>query len=473
MLLPKEFEDRMKELLGKHYNAFSAAMDTPAVRALRVNTLKCSTDHFEEICDFQCKKLSFCDEGYIFTHDHIGSHPLHHAGAIYVQEPAAMAVIECLHIEPGMKILDACASPGGKSTQVAAKLRGNGVIVSNEIDSGRCQVLAQNIERMGVRNAVITNTDSRELGETYQDFFDLVIVDAPCSGEGMMRKNPLAVSKWSMQNIELCAKRQKEILENLAGCITGGGYLIYSSCTFAPEENELQIADFLSAHPDFHLIPMNERVNEVTADGICEYKGRFLGEEMKLCRRFYPHVSLGEGQFMALLRRDENTYGAPTKKANEKKSKKDKSDSKAPKLTENEEKIISSFLSGTLNPEGLMLVSQSKTLIGADGMVYISPDIPMPKGAGSLKQPGVPIGIIQKGRIIPHHNFFTAYGSLFRRQILLEGGDKRIEKYLHGESISTDCENGFAAVFAFGSALGGSKVTGGEAKNYYPRGLRI
>ena len=462
MKLPKEFEERMQSLLGDEYPDFAAAMDTAPVRSLRVNTLKYSTADFESVCDFKYEKLPFCEEGYIFECEHIGSHPLHHSGAIYIQEPAAMTAVECTDIEPGMRILDVCASPGGKSTQAAAKLCGNGVIISNEIDRSRSQILAQNIERMGVRNAVVTNTNSTALGAAYNAEFDLVIVDAPCSGEGMMRKNPLAVSEWSMDNVMMCAERQHEILENIAHTVKGGGRLLYSTCTFAPEENEMQIARFLSEHPDFHLIPVNERVRAATADGLTVY-----GKEMKLCRRFYPHISKGEGQFMALLERDmiEKEDISPEKK-NKKKGKEQQTKQK----NNTDETVIKEFLAEVLTEVGIAETKKYTLTSDKDGNFYLSYNIDLPE---SLRLLGVEIGTVQKGRVIPHHNFFMAYGSLFKRQIPLPIGDERIAKYLHGESIFADCANGFAAVLIGSAPVGGAKVTAGEAKNYYPKGLRI
>lgn len=461
MKLPTEFEERMRTLLRADYSDFEAAMDTAPVRALRVNTLKYSVNDIEGDLGKALEPLSFCPEGFIFDLEHIGSHPLHHSGAVYVQEPAAMAAVECTDILPGMRILDVCASPGGKSTQAAAKLRGEGLIVSNEIDPKRSKVLAQNIERMGVRNAVVTNTDSAELGKVYRGEFDLVIVDAPCSGEGMMRKNPLAVSEWSISNVKMCAERQREILENIAGTVKRGGRLLYSTCTFSPEENEMRIADFLRSHPDFRLVPVNERVRKVTADGLTEY-----GEEMRLCRRFYPHVSRGEGQFIALLERDaEAEDGKPFEEG-----KKKKGESKRPdKSSAAEEAAVKAFLSEVLTSEGIAEAEKYAVTNDGEGNYYLSVKIQMPK---SVRSRGVLVGTVQKGRVVPHHSFFMAYGGHFKRQIRLTADDPRVKKYLHGESIEVDEPNGFAAVLVCGAAVGGAKITLGEAKNYYPKGLR-
>ncbi len=473
MILPIEFEKRMRDILGGEYESFAAAMDTLPVRSLRVNTLKCTAENFEKSFGDKITKLSFCGEGYIFENEHIGSHPLHHAGAIYVQEPAAMAAVECPDILPGMKILDVCASPGGKSTQAAAKLCGEGVIVSNEIDRQRCSTLAQNIERTGIKNAVITNTNSYELGKAYRDIFDLVIVDAPCSGEGMMRKNPLAVSEWSIDNIEMCARRQVEILENIAGCVRPGGCLLYSTCTFAPEENEMQICRFLAAHSDFHLTPVKECVKEVTADGLTGYNGVDFGEELKLCRRFYPHISRGEGQFMALLVRD-GAAEAVAEAQNEEKQKKGRKNQTSNR-SENkvEENIIRDFLLEVLTEEGICESEKYQLLRDNGGDFFLATKLADPMPAGALRCSGVKIGEVRKGRVIPHHSFFMAYGRFFLRQIRLSVTDDRVAKYLHGESITASCENGFAAVLIGDAPVGGAKVTQGEAKNYYPKGLRI
>lgn len=476
MTLPKEFEKRMKDILGDDFGAFEKALESSPVRALRVNTIKCSTEEFEKLFEFKHEKLPFTDEGYIFECEHIGSHPLHHAGAIYVQEPAAMSPVECVDIEPGMKILDVCASPGGKSTQAAAKLCGEGVIVSNEIDTSRVQILAQNIERMGICGAVVTNTDSATLARTYKDFFDLVIVDAPCSGEGMMRKNPLAISEWSIENIERSAMRQKEILQNASNTVKRGGKLLYSTCTFAPEENEMQIANFLEEHSDFHLIPVSDRVQNVTTEGLSEYGG----EKMKFCRRFYPHISLGEGQFMALLERDSSlAHDEADNNENRRKTKDNRSQKKdLPKKSGQDEAdvaVMREFLREVLCEEGFFETKKYRLEKRKDGSYSLVVDIPLPASENAVKCAGVIVGGVQKGRVIPHHNFFMAYGNQFKRKIVLslDTDAEKIKKYLHGESVFVECDNGFAAVLIGSSAVGGAKVSASEAKNYYPKGLRI
>lgn len=469
--LPKEFKDRMRSLLGdEEYEAFEAAFESSdPVRALRVNTLKMSVETFRKVCDFETSDIGHIEGGFRFNTEHIGTHPLHLSGAIYVQEPGAMTPVECVRIEPRMWVLDVCAAPGGKSSQAAAKLDGTGVIVTNEIDAKRVKVLCQNLERLGVENAVVLNTDSATLGETYARTFDLVIADVPCSGEGMMRKNPLAISEWSLENIERCAERQRDILENVVDCVADGGTLLYSTCTFAPEENEHIIHDFLKAHPDFRLVDLPARIKNVTSDGFP------VGgdEELKKCRRFYPHISGGEGQFAAVLLRDGERSAQTDDEMTASGGKKGRADkNQGKKNNDKDEELIRVFLSEVLTAEGLERTSGMKLLEDRE-CYYLCPNIPLPKRAECVKMLGVPVGSVVKGRVVPHHGFFSAYGKYFVVKIDLGVGDAELAQYLHGEEIATDAEDGFAAVLFRGAPIGGAKVSRGRAKNYYPKGLRV
>ncbi len=470
MKLPAEFEARMKALLGEEYADFERSFNTPPVRSLRVNTLKMNVEHFLTLCDFPVTPVPFCPQGFYFDTDGIGHHPLHHSGAIYVQEPAAMAALECCEITPNMKILDLCASPGGKTSQAAAKLNG-GLIVTNEIIPDRCKVLLQNVERLGIQNAVVTNTDTATLGSSLRDF-DLVIVDAPCSGEGMMRKNRNAVDEWSVENVRMCAERQKEILNNAAAAVAVGGKLLYSTCTFAPEENELQIDFFLKSHPDFLLIPVSDRVRAVTRDGV-----RFEGvtaQNIEFCRRFYPHVSHGEGQFMALLERVAGgeaqsasaEVNAPKK---DKKARRVRGDTEKKSLSRGADlALVTDFLRSVLEIDPLAdarFTLEEKT----DGF-YIVPAVTLPENA--VFSAGVKVGAVEKGRVVPHHRFFMAFGTQFKIKVDLSSSDPRVTSFIHGDVIPADAPAGFAAVLFEGAPIGGGKVSGGMLKNYYPKGLR-
>ena len=240
--LPKDFEEKMKRLLADEFDDFLNGYSIERQYGLRLNPVKASAEMLERL-DFITGKVPWAEEGYYYDADaRPGKSPLHEAGMFYIQEPSAMSVSEMADIKPGETVLDLCAAPGGKSTQIAGKMRGRGLLVSNEINSQRAKILSQNIERMGIANAVVLNEDSYRLSERFPAFFDKIIVDAPCSGEGMFRKDPAARDEWSKEQVLVCADRQKEIIRNAFNMLKPGGIMVYSTCTFSPEENEQVIA---------------------------------------------------------------------------------------------------------------------------------------------------------------------------------------------------------------------------------------
>ena len=446
--LPIEFSERMKALLGNEFDDYISALSSPPVRGFRVNTDKLSLDKFNEINIFSDGNIPFIENGYYLNYDKIGNHPYHHAGMIYVQEPAAMAPAECIDIDPDWIIVDLCAAPGGKSTQLKNKLGEKGILVSNEIIPSRCKILTGNIERLGLRNCVTTCMDTSKLAKTFPKTFDLVMCDAPCSGEGMFRKEEIAIDEWSVDNVIRCSERQEEILENASKLVADGGYIIYATCTFSLEENEMTVDRFMQAHPEFELIPVKESVKLNTADGIC-FEG-CKNESITFCRRFYPHKNKGEGQFMAVLH---NT--------NEKQNNSRTNHSPISKI----DATVKAFLDETLSS-----YDESHIGIYNGNPIYFTPDFYVPKGAAFCC--GVTIGEIKKNYILPHHQFFMAMGKDFRRKIDLPVESDEIRKYLHGEEFETDCENGWAVVTVEGCSVGGVKVVNGRAKNHYPKGLR-
>ena len=243
MNLPIEFENRMKRLLGAEYDVFYHALcHEDAVKGLRVNPIKLSLDVFSANAPFALTPLSYFEGGYVVANDaQAGKHPYHAAGAYYMQDPGAMATVAAVPFDfwerSDLRILDLCAAPGGKTTQLASLChQRGGVVLANEYVAARSRILAGNVERMGLDNVCVTNADSRYIASWYPSFFDLVVVDAPCSGEGMYRKNDNAVSEWSVENVKMCAERQKEIIENAAKTVAPGGYLLYSTCTYSIEE---------------------------------------------------------------------------------------------------------------------------------------------------------------------------------------------------------------------------------------------
>ncbi len=467
MELPVAFEERMKRILGNEYDAFFSALSgESAVKGLRVNPLRCSAASLSAAVPFALTPIDYVPGGFIVAEEAgAGKHPYHQAGAYYMQDPGAMATVAAIPSEfwqrEGLRILDLCAAPGGKTTQLAALCHGRGgVVLANEYVSARSRILAGNVERMGLDNVCVTNTDSGALVGRYPEAFDLVVVDAPCSGEGMYRKNDLAISEWSLENVAMCAERQTEILKNAAETVAPGGYLLYSTCTYSVEENERQVAALLSARPDFSLVPCDASVAAHTREGISEEGA--VGD-MRLCRRFYPHVSPGEGQFLALLRRAEAALprGGSVKDA-------------AVPLGREEKTAAETFLKETLGyvPKGLCRLGGNICLCPA----RISAGLSLPPAG--LVAVGVTVGEYRKGRIQPHHHFFMAYGERLARRLLLDPMDGQVAKYLAGEELTvSDAESGYAAVLVrlhdTAVPLGGGKLTGGRLKNYYPKGLRI
>ena len=448
--LPQEFENRMKTLLGDEFEDFKKSFDEPPVRAFRVNTDKISLEDFEKINPFGGEKIPYVPNGFYFDYDGIGNHPYHHAGMVYVQEPAAMVPVESIEIGKNWKVLDMCAAPGGKSSQIKNELGKDGILVSNEIIPSRCKILTGNMERMGFQNVVTTCMHPQKLVKMFpQNYFNMIMVDAPCSGEGMFRKEEIAIDEWSPENVKMCAERQAEILDCAAKLVKLGGYIVYSTCTFSLEENEMTVDAFLQRHSGFELVPATEKVRENTTDGI-----HFDGckcENIYYARRCYPHKTKGEGQFVAVLHYADSPI--------------DSEHFSVPFGKEKLDKTLIDFLDDTLTK-----YKKENVQMYNGNPVYFTPQFPVPRGVAFAC--GVTIGEIRKNYVVPHHQFFMAMGKDFKRKIELTANSEEIKKYLHGEEFNTDCPNGWAVVLVDGCTLGGVKVSNGRAKNHYPKGLR-
>ena len=454
-MLPEKFVEKMKKLLGEEYPDFEAALENEdAVRGLRINTLKCTCESFLKESDLPLSRVSYTDTGFILnSSEQVGRLAEHHSGRIYMQDPGAMAPISAVDIPSGSKVVDLCAAPGGKSGQAAAMIGEDGFLLSNEFVAKRAKILVSNFERLGIRNAIVTSMDTGELLELFNEYFDYAIVDAPCSGEGMFRKNDLASEEWSEENVILSAKRQKEILANAARLVREGGYIIYSTCTYAPEENEMIIDDFLSSHPGFSPVPAPQKIIDVTSAAITENTNQNNTEH---CRRFYPHISSGEGQFLAIIRK--NSSDMTTKVCK---------DASKP-LSKQDMAIVTDFLKTTLKS-----IPDARIARVGENVVLLPSSIPAVP-SHSVFMAGVLLGEIQKGRLIPSHQFFSAYGDLFKLQIELSQFPDKLDAYLSGEEIASPekTENGYCAVTYKGSSLGGGKISSGKIKNHYPKGLR-
>ena len=451
-MIPEAFLARMREMPDLDFDAFLSALERPAVRALRINTLKTDAKTLLPLLPFAVTALPFAENAYYAPEDKVGALAAHHAGMIYMQDPGAISSVCAAAPKSGITVLDMCAAPGGKSTQLAAAIAPDGILVCNEYVSARCRILQGNVERLGCRNTVVTNLSTDVLADFYGSFFDLVVADVPCSGEGMFRKYEVAGEEWSEENVANCAIRGREILQNAAACVKPGGKLLYSTCTFAPEENEKQIDRFLCEHPEFSLCPVAPEIINITANGV-NFEG--LSHDMTPCRRFYPHVSPGEGQFVALLQKDADApHTRPC------------ADSFKP-LDKKEAQTVWDFLAQVLKarPEGRLVRMRDD--------IYLAPEIPIP--SKGIFAPGVCIGTMQKGRIVPHHQLFSAYGTEFSHTLSLFADDARVSQYLRGEEIAAPelaPANGFCTVLYEGAPLGGGKLVGGRLKNHYPKGLR-
>ena len=373
MNLPIEFEKKMKAFLGNEWDDFLYSYDNNRFQALRFNTLKVQSPEermriLKTLKISSDKKVSWANEAYYFDENvRPGKHPYHEMGLYYIQEPSAMSAAALLAPKPGMRVLDLCAAPGGKSTQLATYLGDSGLLVSNEINTQRSRILSQNIERMGIKNAIVTNEDSFVLASHFPGFFNAIQVDAPCSGEGMFRKLPEAIEQWSMENVAICATRQKEILDNAAVMLKPGGVIVYSTCTFSKEENEDVIEYFLERHPDFTL------------------------EEME---RFWPHKVDGEGHFVAkLVRRGSvNELGADydvcedscnkvedtglkaDRKIKKNKNSKNRKNETKPALTKENMKLLTEFLDETISEDMAAWIKNSGLVMFGE-QLYRLPDM--------------------------------------------------------------------------------------------------
>ncbi len=447
-MLPEKFKERMKNILGEEYPAFEGALEAQSVRAVRVNTTKISTGDFLSKTALNPSPISYAPDCFIpASCEGIGKSPEHHSGMIYVQDPGAMATLAALNIEKGWRVLDACAAPGGKASHLASLIGDEGALLANEYVPKRAKIIVGNFERLGVKNAVVTSLDTARLSEMFSSYFDLVLCDAPCSGEGMFRKYDEALTEWSEENVLMCAARQKEILENCSRTVKAGGYLLYSTCTYSKEENEDVVAHFLAEHPEFTLCPVREELVKATRPGL---------DGMVNARRFYPHVSDGEGQFLALMKKQENSDNLPTILYKESVKFPSKEESSVIK------KFIGDNFIGEIN---------ARIIKSGEQFILLPHDLPLPNM--SVFMSGVVLGEIKKGILFPHHQLFSAMGNRMKLKENLTKDDPRVTKYLRGEEIDTEItESGWCTVLYEGVALGGGKISGGKIKNHYPKGLR-
>ena len=477
MNLPIEFEKKMKAFLGDEWDDFLYSYDNNRFQALRFNTLKVQSPEermriLKTLKISSDKKVSWANEAYYFDENvRPGKHPYHEMGLYYIQEPSAMSAAALLAPKPGMRVLDLCAAPGGKSTQLATYLGDSGLLVSNEINTQRSRILSQNIERMGIKNAIVTNEDSFVLASHFPGFFNAIQVDAPCSGEGMFRKLPEAIEQWSMENVAICAARQKEILDNAAVMLKPGGVIVYSTCTFSKEENEDVIEYFLERHPDFTL------------------------EEME---RFWPHKVDGEGHFVAkLVRRGSvNELGADydvcedscnkvedtglkaDRKTKKSKNSKNRKNETKPALTKENMKLLTEFLDETISEDMAAWIKNSRLVMFGE-QLYRLPDMEVDIKGLKVQRAGLHIGEFKKQRFEPSHSLALALKLNDAKNVVkLTCDNPQTIGFFNGQSVilsdeqAVECKKGWALVCVDGYTAGWGKVNGTQVKNHYPKGLR-
>ena len=444
MNLPIDFCERMRELVGGEYDDFIKSYDTQINRGVRINKLKCDT--LPELFS-DSEKVLWCPDGYYVKDGTVsGNHPYHAAGVIYFQEPSAMCVAEGLPLCDDAKILDLCAAPGGKTTHIGARMKNKGLLVANEIISKRAAILSENVERMGLTNKIVTNEPPSHLAEKFQGFFDGIIVDAPCSGEGMFRKEPQAVDEWSVNHTLSCAVRQKNILDDAYKMLKCGGYIMYSTCTFSYDENEAVVKHMMEKY-NMELCPIPGL--DMLSQGI--------GDGMENCRRVFPHKNKGEGHFTALLRRTEENETA-TEFVKKQNKRKDTTLETAVRLYYEFEK------------SALKIHLDGEFVLFGDNLYVLPQYVDIDKL--KVLRCGLHLGEVKRNRFEPSHALSHAFDEdVYINKVETLQNSEDIKKYMHGETLSSDV-SGWCVIKTEKYIVGWGKGSNGIVKNHYPKHLR-
>lgn len=452
MQLPQPFIDKMKLLLGQEWEELLSSWDLPIRQGLRVNTLKVGVAEFLKRSPFALDPVPWTKDGFYYSaEERPAKSTYHQAGLYYLQEPSAMAPATCLGIEPGDRVLDLCAAPGGKSTQLAAIMQGQGLLVSNDNSEERVKALIWNLEHWGATNCVVTHETPERLARYFPAFFDKILVDAPCSGEGMFRKNERATKSWNNYNSITCGAMQKEILEQAALMLRPGGQILYSTCTFAPEENEEILVNFLKSHDDFTLSPLPFYPGWETGRSEWVEAGE-VAHLLENTRRLWPHKIWGEGHFLALLHKNgERTLNIETPSH---------SSIDSPALTE------------------FMIANLTKTLPGpfiqqGQHLYQVPVGIPDLKGL-KVPRPGWYLGNLKNNRFEPSQALAMGLRSQdVQRAVSFAPFEILTTKYLKGETLLVEGQRGWTLVCVEEFPLGWAKQTGDNLKNYYPASWRL
>ena len=430
--LPEKFIENMKKQLPEtEWEAFFACYQKKPFKGVRLNPLKGDRYALKEKLPFLLEQVAWEENGYYVGQEKLGGNVYHFAGAFYSQEPSAMCAAPLLEVKAGERVLDLCSAPGGKGTQLACVMDGKGLIVLNEPISSRAKILSQNVERLGIKNAVVLNEYPEGLAKKFKGYFDKILVDAPCSGEGMFRKNAdEALSEWSEENVAMCAERQRVILDFATEMLKEGGRLVYSTCTFAPAEDEEQVVEYLARHTEMRLLRQE---------------------------KLYPHKVDGEGHFAALFEKVTKT-GEWDSRIKEGK----------PSVTSSGERAYRAFEKEFFKEKFACRLYEN------NGVLYELPEGVFDwKGLQTLRV-GVRLGEVKNGRFEPAHALAMCVKAADCRNVLdLAETDSRVEKYLRGETVDAeDLKNGWCVVCVEGLPLGLGKAVNGTVKNHLPKGLR-
>ena len=467
--LPQSFLDSMKEILGEDYEAFLAGFDGQRQYGLRVNTLKMNLEEFERIAPFHLKKVPWISNGYFYEAEDVpAKHPFYSAGLYYLQEPSAMTPASRLKVQPGERVLDLCAAPGGKATELGAALQGEGLLVANDINTARARALLRNLELFGISNSFVTNEPPHVLAERFPEFFHKIMVDAPCSGEGMFRKNPAVVDSWQEKGPEYFSKLQREIIVQAADMLLPCGMMFYSTCTFSPLENEKTITHLLKERPDMEVIPMEDY--EGFAEGLTSYRGEVFDESCKLCRRIWPHKMSGEGHFMALLHKKNGVQQQVQQTVSQSSIWWEKC-----KGLNKEQKAAAEDFFSHVN----IAYDEKRIDVRGDNLYYL----PAPKYDGRglhFLRNGLFMGEFKKKRFEPSQPFALALHAQDFDQVLdFPADDERLSRYLRGETLDVSDliagekkRKGWQLVMVAGHPLGFGKLVNNNLKNKYPAGWR-
>lgn len=457
--LPIEFEEKMRCLLGDEFDEYIKCYDAPRYYGLRVNTQKISVKDFLKICPFEVTPIPWIENGFYYDGEQISpaKHPYYYAGLYYLQEPSAMTPANRLPVEPGDKVLDVCAAPGGKATELGAKLQREGVLIANDISSSRAKGLLKNLEVFGIGNMLVLSEEPGKLENYFPEFFDKILIDAPCSGEGMFRKDKKMVKAWEEHGPAFFSKLQRSIITQSARMLKPGGIMLYSTCTFDALENEGTIEYLLKEFPEFRILEMQ------SYEGFAQGRPEFIesgNPDLSKTVRIFPHKMKGEGHFLALLQKGEPEEALPGSKSAMSSGKK--------KIPEDIQEFFQN-VSWQLQPERLD--------IHGERVYYMPENLPDMRGIRFLRT-GLLLGELKKNRFEPSQALaMYLKKSEFAHTINLTAEDERITRYLKGETIEVDDltdanENGWQLVCVDGYPLGWGKLNRGTLKNKYLPGWR-